>query len=1454
MQAFGSARPAIAGRLICFDSAPQTTDTPTIRHSTIVPEPRCSVIRTAVGSLSQGVTLFGRHEEISRLRAAIDDPYVAGVILRGPAGSGKTALAAAALAEAAVLGAFTGSGKYAEVANPAPFGPPMRALSQAVGAALDRLDDPEPVAEAMREALGPAVAVLSAVGFEASVTPSAGPSVLFGRRENASRVLDAALKLTRWLARFDCPIVLFVDDWRRGADVARDLVALLIGEATALRMTLILAERDDRPADPLADDPSVSTIEVGKLDTEARIALLDAALGGEGGGDMGGAALVEWLGDNGPALAFDILSAAQAVKKSSVLVRGGGRWRVDSAGAARLDRRDIAMSLVDRMRTLGEDARNVALAAGLWGDRAPLLGLACAVGLPQIRFEAALRTLESAGILLRRESEVSFLHDRIRAAVLDAPDRDVAEFAGKLADRLAASPPADWPVVAAAALRFRQIGGLEGAPTVFWRDRFAAEAAQARARLDFDAASGFAESAWWLRTRDGPGDAGLDRAILREAVLAAPDLKDPGEVMGRVRRFVTSSDQEEAMGEAYALGVTALRLVGDADGAWSMAREGMARFGVSLPARTGKGALLAAAARWKLERRLRSRDSAPIVTFRTDAFTKLANVAANLAWERSPYMAALIALSSSRRASREAKPSAFWMATDTFLCAFTGDYTEAARLGDLAADVAERPEYDGFARAATLYRATYWGSIWRRPQASLRDRCLEIRDLALAEGDLVQAALAIRNWIMIGWRTSASLFELEPQILEAEREVRRLGDADTAMGIAAVKDAVNGLLGRRGSGDELALKSATPSPPNELLVALEVASCRGDWAAGAELAARNQALGRTYDSHSGGVALRFHASLARLKIGRRAHAADLAFIRRAAKLNPTDHRGKLLLLRAEMLRVRPGRAACLAAFAEAVAVTDAGTSRLEAGLAAECAADAARGAGDFPLAERYHRRAQAVWEAWGATAKLDSSPGSGLAIDDLSSRLIDAQAQTVAAERTDRAKSRYLADVAHELRTPMQAMQGLLDLAASDPGAADLAAMSDVFGSLKNVVDDLTDYGAFASGEAPLVMGPAAIVDLLRSECAVAQAFAAQRGATLSLEVADDVPALVETDGSRVRQVVRNLLSNAAKYGDDGPIIVRLTIDAPEGGAAARLSIRVEDTGPGLTDAELLHLFQPFERGAHAGDGRGLGLGLALSRRIAQRLGGGLSADNRPGGGARFVFQFPLKPAVALEELGQTRPLRILLAEDVDAIRQVIGAVLRRQHHDVVEVANGVAAREQLGMGGFDLAIIDLVMPGLGGLELLGCLRSLPRPLADLPVILLTATSDAAALAEAKRAGASMVLRKPVSAQDLRRALAALFAPAPGEEIEADATFEVQMRGLAAAARAELEARIPEFLTTVERGEATIADAHRIAGLAAQFGWATVAQAADELEESLRSASSTQGAASRLALALEAMK
>ncbi len=1389
--------------------------------------------------------LFGRDQQRADLHSALDDPSTAIAVLRGPAGAGKTVLAKACLLEAQKVGAFGGSGKYGEGDIQPPFGPVMRALSGAVGAALDSLYEPEPVAAAMADALGPAAGVLAAAGFEATTTPSTSDRGLaIGRRERSARIIEAALKLVRWLARFDRPIILFIDDWPRGGALARSIILALAGEAVDLRLTLILAERDDQPSDPAMAAAGARVIWVGALNLEDRGALLCAELGGPFGPGF------DWTGLGGPGLPFDVIADARALRDGEAVVWEGGAWRVDVVAAARLGLGDAATHLADRLGTLSDDARQVALAAALWGTVAPRRGLARALGLAEARFSSALASLERAAMVEIRGDEIGFPHDRVREAILEATDRAIPPFAGMLSERLVRLPDTEWPEISAAALHLRQLGGLDDVETEPWRDRFAQGAVDARSRMDFESAIRLAEIALDLRERLRPADPVIDRKILRESILAAADRNDPEAVLDRTRRLLASCRDDLDLGEAYELAIAALRLSGDSGRAWTLAKEGMKRFNVDLPAEAGVASVLIAAMLWQVTRRLRGRQTDIAVNVATDAYTRVANATAGLAYEHSPRMAALVALKGSRRAYR-APRTAFWSSTDTFLCASTGDYTEAARLGSLAATVAGRPDHDGFARSATLYRALYWGPIWTQPAASLRGRCLEVRDLAMAEGDLVQAAIAIRNWIIIGWRTGVTLPNLTEEIREAERDVQRLGDVGVIEGIAAVRKAVAEL-------------SAMPEPSRtqppqrapeslsvwERVVALETASLRGDWAYAAEIVNRHAPFGRSLDSHPGGVVWRFLASLARLRTGRRARRADVAFIERAVRLNPSDHQGKLLLLKAEMLSHRAGPKACLPAYARAVAVAKSAASRLDAGLAAEGAARAARAAGEARLAEGFEQDAQSIWRIWGAVAKLapQSDPTRQ---EDLATRLLDAQAQALAAERTDRAKSRLLADVAHELRTPMQTLQGLLDLAVDDPAAADLATVRDVFGGLKAVVNDLTDFGALSSGQAPAIQRPTAIIDLIGAECAAAAAFAAANGATLRFEVGDDVPADIETDGSRVAQVTRNLLSNAVKYGQGCEIrvgLARVKVPRPAGD---QLSISVEDRGPGLSDADLLQLFEPFVRGARVGDGKGLGLGLTLSRRIAQHLGGALTAENRPGGGARFDFRFPLTPAASPpSQCATAPPLNILLADDTAPVRRVIAAILRRQGHEVVEAADGAVAAEALDGGGFDLAIIDLVMPRLGGVDLIARLRAGPAPLSALPIIILTASSDLAMHAGDALAGASLVLRKPVSARELGLALGSLFGRPVETEASADLDFDTEMRALAAAAQSELVRRAGDLLRTPDGVAVDPAEAHAIAGLAAQFGWSSIAEAADDFERRLRSDEPTAPARARLSSAL----
>ena len=1369
------------------------------------------------GAPAREAPIIGRADELRRLRFAIDDPDCRLVVLRGPAGAGKTALAEAALARARADGALTGSGKYAEGDAHSPYEPILQALSEAMGQGLEQLYEPAPVLAGLVETLGPAAEVLRRAGFRGLVGAPALTITAIGRREGAVLLTDAALQLARWLEGFNLPLVLLIDDWRRNATESRDLLQFLTQECAGL--TLLLTERDDQEPHLLATRPGARTLEVGGLRPADRRALFCSLLA------EAGPTAFEFLGADGPALPFDIEAAALALTQGEALKQIGGVWRVDPIRGATALSGVLSRQPGHRVSGLTRPARQVALALAVWGDAAPAAWLRLGLGMAPAAFDAAVTRLEVLGLARRRADQLQFAHDRLREAVLADGEASAAALAGDLADRLAARPADDWSAIAYAALHLRQAGGLDTAEPETWRDRFAEGARDARARLDPTAAASFAESAWNLSLKAPAAGRAARRLILREATLAAADRRAPAEVLARAQALTALSISDGERGDDYELAISALRTSGDPDLAWSFACDALAHYGLRPPDRIGLPALLMASWAW---RRARRRDQRAVVEIGGEiaGLTRTAHAAGVLAFERNPALAVYITCRGSARVTRHPRAAAFWNSVDAFLAAVFGDFAGAAQLGrDAEAGVRE----DGIYRASTLYRAFYFGQIWARPMAELAAHCAQVQELALLEGDLATAIIATRNKALIAWRTHPSLGELGPMLAETAREAGRLGDADVIEDIATFARLVTALTSSRPEAPAALWREASGGAiAGSPLLLFELASFTGEWAGGAALAARLAAQRRGYDSHPGGVVWRFHESLSRLKSGGRPRRGDLAFIRKAAALNPTDHRHKLLILEAEQLRARGRPLASLDAWREAVRAALASSSRIEAGVACECAAEAARAAGRADLAEAYETQAQQVWAAWGATAKLATREDHSL-----QTRLEEVQSQALAAERDGRAKSRFLADVAHELRTPLQGMQGLIDLAVSNPDALDLEAFRDIFGSLRTVVDDLTDFGALASGEARLTLAPVSVPDLVRSEVRLTGSNSRQDGAQAQLSLAEDIPPLVLIDGARVRQVVRNLLSNAVKYGQGGPIEVRVTRAVIQAGEPEEIVIVVDDHGPGLNEVELRRIFEPFERGVHAGDGRGLGLGLALSRRLAEQLGGSLRAENRERGGARFTFRLPAVPAEApiASKATASRPLEILLAEDVSLVRQVIAANLRREGHVVEEAADGAAAWRAWRERRFDLAVIDWSMPGLGGRALLERMHAAgvqPGPV----VIVLTASSDAAIAVEARGAGAVQVLRKPVSAAELSRAVAAA-AGVPGDRT-AD-TFQAELAELQAAARRELETRVAAVLATCRAGEAVDPrEVHRLAGLAAQFGWAGLAEAADALELSLR--------------------
>jgi signal transduction histidine kinase/DNA-binding NarL/FixJ family response regulator len=765
--------------------------------------------------------------------------------------------------------------------------------------------------------------------------------------------------------------------------------------------------------------------------------------------------------------------------------------------------------------------------------------------------------------------------------------------------------------------------------------------------------------------------------------------------------------------------------------------------------------------------------------------------------------------------------SAFWFSVDAFINSAIKNYRAAAEAGDRAmAGLAQLT----VGRGMTMHRAVVLGRAWRDPRASLVGSFRVIYDYCIADNDLVGAANAVLNEALWTWRSAPTLDEVVATLDETHAKADRLGNAEVRDEIARLA-----LLVQRLREPE----PVSSRPPDELVSGrpgempvsiIEYLAIAEDWPAILRIAREVRPSRPALDYNLVGVSWRFYQNLAALKMGLPLNRRDLKFIARIARTNPIDHLGKVLLLRAERA-YRRGRKDCLRAYSEALEATQKGSSRLEAGVAAECAAAAARGLGDSTAHGQFRAAAAAIWSGWGAFAKLASFRTESLD-ESIRARLAEAEAQAALARRGEQAKSRFLAEVGHELRTPLQAMQGLLDLAAERPGELNLGEIRDVFSSLKAVVDDLTELGALGA-EAPLNLRPTDLAALIGSELALMQEPARQKGLTLDADLAALQDQSFAVDADRVRQVVRNLVSNAVKYTETGGVFLRSSASETSDDAA-HVVVTVEDSGPGIPDERLAHLFEPFDRAGRT-DSKGLGLGLALSRRIADRMAGTLGAENRREGGARFVFSFaaerrdaPVRPpAVA-------RPLSILIVEDTAPIRRLMARLLAIDGHAAIEAETLAQALEQARRQWFDLVLLDLNLPDGDGLSLLERWPGeRPRP----AVIVLTAavgrgTEDRVASAQAA------MLRKPIGAAELRAAIAEVCG---GVELSrASNGFDAEMARLVQDAREEIVKRSAELadLVRLDGPRRLIRQqAHKLAGLAAQFDAPRVSEAADRIEQ-----------------------
>ena len=369
---------------------------------------------------------------------------------------------------------------------------------------------------------------------------------------------------------------------------------------------------------------------------------------------------------------------------------------------------------------------------------------------------------------------------------------------------------------------------------------------------------------------------------------------------------------------------------------------------------------------------------------------------------------------------------------------------------------------------------------------------------------------------------------------------------------------------------------------------------------------------------------------------------------------------------------------------------------------------------------------------------------------------------------SQRAIETTLAELAHEIRTPLTGILALGELLATAglPQREREWAMA-----IRSTGEHLTMLTSLIVDAARAdAKGLVLRRDLIRPH-AFAQSLAASldaRAQSKNIEcgvtVAQDLPAAVIGDAMRLRAALENLIDNAVKFTERGTVQLDVTSEKAARDRV-RLIVAVTDSGIGLSAADIKRLFRPFEQ-AHQGIGRrygGAGLGLSYVRRIARAMGGELAVTGNPGGGSRFEFSAVVTKVKAADDatvldtsgarVASSRSLAVLCVEDNPYGRIVLNTILTELGHRADFVGTGEAAIDAVANGSYDAVLMDVTLPGIDGFEATRRIRALPSPVGAVRIVGISGRANATDEAAGRAAGMDAYLAKPLSPSALARVL-----------------------------------------------------------------------------------------------------